>query len=127
MASMGDHDFSNFLDLDLDALSGFYPQQEGEKPQQQQPELNVSGDGSEQSAVIFDFQSSLDLHFNLSNNVSLAPQSVIPPTPNSVELHADSVQYFQQQLEAQRRALIDQYNLNKADAVCLLLLQEPHY
>jgi hypothetical protein len=43
---------------------------------------------------------------------------MVPPTPNSVEMHADGARYLQQ-MEAQSRAMMEHYQMSKPDTVSM--------
>jgi len=139
MASIPESDFSNLFDLDLD-LNNYYPQDAnpklGEGPniahadqqqlshdiaiQQQQhhmtPIMSQPTEQIPQNNVMFDFSMPMDVQFSVpAGPQPIAAHNMIPPTPNSAELHSDTVRYLQ--LEAQRM-MMQQYQMGKNDAVC---------
>jgi hypothetical protein len=108
MAQMPESDFASFLDIDLDLA--FYDAEAHQKQPQQH-----STDQIEQQNAVFDFSLPLDVQFSMAQqqqSQAHALQSGIPPTPNSVEMHSATTQYLQH-MEAQQRAIIDQYHLKR--------------
>lgn len=49
---------------------------------------------------------------------ALGLHQMVPPTPNSVEMHANAARYMQQ-MDAQSRAIMEHYQLSKPDAVSM--------
>jgi hypothetical protein len=136
MAAMGEHEFASFLDLDLDLnFSGYGADQSGpdshlkrsdHNAQHQPQHLAASqNEATSNGSAMFDFDMPMafdqaqDMQFSVSQgNHPAHVQSMIPPTPNSVEMHGDTVRYLQH-LEAQNRALLEeQYQMKKANTVC---------
>ena len=125
MAQMPESDFASFLDLDLDLAFYDADKQQG---QQSQPhlhnvpsQLSASADQPNHHNQAFDFSLPIDVQFTMAQQQQHhqhSLQSVIPPTPNSVEMHSDTAQYLHH-LEAQQRAMLDQYQV-KNQQVCAM-------
>jgi hypothetical protein len=112
MAQMPESDFASFLDIDLDLA--FYDAEA--HPKQVQPH---SAEQMDQQNAVFDFSLPLDVQFSMAQqqqSQAHSLQAIIPPTPNSVEMHSDAAQYLQH-MEAQQRAIIDQYHLKRPQVV----------
>jgi hypothetical protein len=147
MAAMGEQDFASFLNLDLgldfpaydpeqqqadahhkltEALQGqlLHGSNAGQDARQQpQRQAQPHSEASSHGGPMFDFNMPLafdqnqDMHFPGAGSHSVHSQTMIPPTPNSVEMHGDTVRYLQH-LEAQNRALLEQqYRLKSANTV----------
>jgi hypothetical protein len=109
MAQIQETDLSTFLDLDLDL--GFPSMdQPHHQMQSAQNQMQVSADINDASNAVFDFSMPMHMSFNMSQpqQSQHMMQSAIPPTPNSVEMHADQAQYLQN-FQAHERAIINQY------------------
>lgn len=70
----------------------------------------------------------MGMHFNAHNGQPYTMQTghnpmghhqMIPSTPNSVEMHANAAHYMQQQMDAQSRAMMEQYQMAKPDIVSM--------
>ncbi|KAJ9643382.1 hypothetical protein H2199_004061 [Coniosporium tulheliwenetii] len=118
------NDLANSLDLQHLPSSGtLTPQVEfglsGQAQQTGHPGNNMQESGN----TIFDFgfqepvgQYQEHNQYGMQYALSFQPQSVVPPTPNSVEMHADTARYLQQ-MDAQTRAILEQrHQLRKDDA-----------
>ena len=61
----------------------------------------------------------------MGGNMGMHQQQMVPPTPNSVEMHGDVGRYLQQ-LDAQTRAIIEhEFKMRQQDAVSAPLLSLP--
>ena len=108
--------------FDLDLLEG----QDGRQQQSHlhQPPAAADADGAGSS--IFDFGMPISMPFDEVRDHSYALASqlqhsahhpIIPPTPNSVEMHGDAARYFQQ-INAHNRAILEQhYQMRNGDTV----------
>ena len=144
MTTLQDSDFSNLFD-DIDLDLNFYDAEVNPKipdglnvalgggashPEHQsgqgvsahqhhhlaQQNLTSTADDMSQGAVIFDFSVPMDVQFAIPAGAhNMSTHSMIPPTPNSAELHGDAMRYMQQ-LEAQR-IMMEQYQMKKDEAV----------
>jgi hypothetical protein len=137
---MGEQDLNSFLDFgDIDInFAGFdqtgqsdrqlLQQQSHQHQQIAQPSMeNVPlpatshGNGNPQPANMFDFNVNMafgepqSLQFMGDTQVPHALQGgILPPTPNSAQMHTDALRYIQQ-LEAENRSMmVQQYHLRKA-------------
>lgn len=120
-------DFASFLDLDLDLA--FYNAEEQHKQQQQQQHEQMQDaqhqlqnaqmadhiDGIDHQDSVFDFSMPVDVQFDMSQQHHQL-NSLIPPTPNSVEMHPDTAAHYLHQLEAQR-ALLHQYQMKQTQVL----------
>ncbi|KAK5201603.1 hypothetical protein LTR16_002098 [Cryomyces antarcticus] len=82
------------------------------------PDMTGISDGfsdlSYQSIYGLEYQQSQEYPMQ---NQNIQQQSMVPPTPNSVEMHADAGRYLQY-MDAQTRAIMEQrYQLRKQDSV----------
>jgi hypothetical protein len=120
-------DFASFLDLDLDLA--FYNTEEQHKQQQhhneqmqdaqhqlQNTQMADHMNGSDHQESVFDFSMPVDVQFGMSQQHHQQINSLIPPTPNSVEMHADTAAHYMHQLEAQR-ALLHQYQMKQTQVI----------
>ncbi|QDS71953.1 hypothetical protein FKW77_000993 [Venturia effusa] len=148
LTSMGSQDFSNLPDLDVnfdfDFLNDFDPANSGDHAgklagsidsdlyatsAQQQHAVHATHHSSArltmaQTSPIFD----VGMHYSVPNGQpftgmqighnALGLQQMVPPTPNSVEMHANAAHYMQQ-MDAQSRAMMDHYQMQKSDAVSI--------
>jgi hypothetical protein len=151
MDSIGDQDFANLLDFEsFDFLTNFEPNGDTAQKISNGVDLNLLGNGAHQSQhegqrgagqqlpqgqSMFDMQIQMDFGQSQHGQAfSVAPSGgqtiqthpMVPPTPNSVEMHGDVGRYLQQ-LDAQTRAMIEhEYQMRKEAAVsyssALLLL-----
>jgi len=144
MAAIGDQEFANFVDLDLDiddlniptifdasgqSAANYVPvgdvPHQHDRPPHSQP---APADHIDQTANIF----GVDMHMSFDGRQehnfpmpqghphSNRPPNMIPPTPNSAELQSEAAARFLAQLDPQTRAqLIEQqyHQLRKAEAV----------
>ncbi|KAF1991942.1 hypothetical protein K402DRAFT_321568 [Aulographum hederae CBS 113979] len=127
-------DFSNFLDIDLDNIDFTnFTTDNGEQSQdgQQRHQIDQAqiGQHSQQSQTPdahlnhantdifnFGFDPNLDPQlqhaqahtqaFNFQHEPTFRPHQMVPPTPNSIEMHGDPARYLQ--MEAQNRHMMEQ-------------------
>jgi hypothetical protein len=66
----------------------------------------------------FDAQSGQPFNMPPGHN-QMVHHQMVPPTPNSAEMHANTARYLQQ-MDAQNRAMIGQYHMSKPDAVSMV-------
>lgn len=152
MATMAEHDFAAFLNLDIDLdfpafdtntaaapstqqLTGFSndPNTHSLTADESSNQQYGIGHGTHQQAALstdismlgnelFDFSINTPCEqpqhqCRTSHDHAFLPRSVVPPTPNSAEMHSDAEHYLQQ-LDSQTRALLEQdYQSRSADAV----------
>lgn len=148
--SIGEQDFANLLDFEsFDFLTNFEPSADSAHKlpnggvdltllanaasQAQQHEGQRGG----QPQQLPQGQNMFDMHMQMSfaqaqhgqqysmapNGHAIQPHPIIPPTPNSVEMHGDVGRYLQH-LDAQTRAMLEhEYQMRKQEAVsCFALL-----
>jgi hypothetical protein len=142
LASMGDQDFANFVDLDLGDIddlnlpifdangqptTNFVPVSEAQHHHEQQQSQQAAADAIEQSANVFDVNMHMPFDGRQEHNFAMhqgqpptSQPQMIPPTPNSAELQSAAATRFLEQFDPQVRAQIieQQYHqLRKAEAV----------
>jgi len=146
MSAIGDQEFANFVDLDLDIDDLNIPifdsngqttanfvqvgevQHQHDQPPHSQP---ASAEHIDQTANIFDVNMHIPFDARQEHNFALhqghphanRPTNMIPPTPNSAELQSEAAARFLAQLDPQTRAqLIEQqyHQLRKAEAVSFI-------
>jgi hypothetical protein len=143
--NINEQDFANLLNFEsFDFLANFDTDASIAQKNQNvnmnngvQPlDMNMLGDGHQRQEMpptpqqnnMFDMQMGFGMpqmgqqnEFNMAGNGIMQNhhQMVVPPTPNSVEMHADVGRYLQQ-LDAQTRAIIEhEFKMRQQDSVCL--------
>jgi hypothetical protein len=131
MAAIGEQDFGNLVDFDLtqfDFLNYEANQEGGAKLPEginldmlassagQQHGLRQTHHANNQNGNMFDIAMPIgfgDQQFSMSPAPeSVLHHSMIPPTPNSVEMHGDANRYLHQ-MDAQSRAMLQQYHMQQ--------------
>jgi hypothetical protein len=142
MDTIGEQDFANLLDFEtFDFLTNFEPNGDNAHKITNGVDLNLlanavaqsqhegqrgAGQQMSQGQNMFDMQMHIEFGqlqhgqpFSMAQNGGLTIQThpMVPPTPNSAEMHSDVGRYLQQ-LDAQTRAIIEhEYQMREQEAV----------
>lgn len=146
MAAIGEQDFANLVDLDFNSFDFLNFDANGDNSAKiqndidlallsepaapshalQQPQQNGANEHSHAQnpdMQLFNMPMGYEQQHDQAYAMSSGPHamheySMVPPTPNSIEMHGDAARYVRH-LEAQNRALAEQqYHIRKENHVC---------